>query len=480
MSRRSIAQRLSIALVALCLMRAASAQSNQIPTEPTTPPGSRPPARTLTLEEAVQVALRNSKALRSAAEEVRRARGVVNENRAGFLPSLGADATFTRLDEGSTAVIPAGPGQPPLTVPIVRQDQKSVGIAAELPIDITGQIRAAVDAAEFQEIATRLHYNSVRNQVVLDVKNAYYDVLRAKALVRVAEQALKNAQDREATAQAYLRAGTGTRFDVLRAQTEVADAQQKLIAARNGVNLAIASLNNVLNIDQNTPLETVETSQTPIPSVDLDQSLAEAYEKRPEALQADAQIRAAQKGILLARRSSEPTLRLSWNFSYTPDAGGFAPKTTTWAAIATVRIPLFDQGLSRARNQQAQADLNVARIAKQQVLDGIALEVRQAYLALVEAQERLKVTTAGLVQAEEQYRLAQVRYKAGVTLTPGASPLLEISDAQTALTQAQTNQVNAQYDVQNARARLERALGLYAYDNTTYPGLPAPNTGGKK
>ncbi|HXG35745.1 MAG TPA: TolC family protein, partial [Dehalococcoidia bacterium] len=229
-----------------------------------------------------------------------------------------------------------------------------------------------------------------------------------------------------------------------------------------------------------TPLETVEASLTPLPSVDLDQSLAEAYEKRPEALQADAQIRAAQKGILLARRSSEPTLRLSWNFSYTPDAGGFAPKTTTWAAVATVRIPLFDQGLSRARNQQAQADLNIARLAKQQILDSIALEVRQAYLALVEAQERLHVTTAGLVQAEEQYRLAQVRYKAGVTLTPGASPLLEISDAQTALTQAQTNQVNAQYDVQNARARLERALGLYAYDNTAYPGLPAPKTGGKQ
>jgi len=404
---------------------------------------------------------------------------VVNENRAGFLPILGADTTFTHLDEGATAIIPAGPGQPPLSIPIVRQDQKSVGITAELPIDITGQIRAAVDAAQFQEIASRLQYNSLRNQVVLDVKNAYYNVLRAKALVTVAEQALKNAQDREATAQAYLRAGTGTRFDVLRAQTEVADAQQKLIAARNGVQLAIAILNNVLNLDQNTPLETVETTLDSIPSIDLDQSLAEAYQMRPEALQADAQIHAAQKGILLARRSSLPTLRLAWNFSYTPDAGGFAPKETSWAAVATVRIPLFDQGLSQARHQQAQADLNRAKIAKQQVLDGIALEVRQAYLALLEAQERLRVTTAGLAQAQEQYRLAQVRYKAGVTLTPGASPLLEISDAQTALTQAQTNHVNAQYDVQNARARLERALGLYAYDKAAFPGLPAPERGKK-
>jgi len=463
----------------LCLAGAAGAQNNQVPTTPTTRPGSNPPARKLTLDEAIGVALQNSKSLRVAAEGVNRARGRVNEARSGFLPSLNSQATFTHLDQGSSFTFQQG-GQT-ITVPIIKQDQKSVGIAASLPIDILGQIRAATQQAQFQEIAARLDYNRTRNQVVLDVKNAYYDVLRAKAATKVAEQALQNAKDRLATAEAYLRAETGTKFDVLRAQTEVASAEQNVIAARNRVNLATATLNNVLNLDQNTPLETVELAEAPAPSVpDFNAAIEEAYRIRPESLQADVQIRAAEKGVVLALRSALPSLNLGWNFSYSPDQGGFAPRETSWVATATLTIPLFDQGLHRARTQQAKADVNSAKINKQVILDGVALEVRQSYLALIEAQERLNVASAALAQAEEQYRLAQVRFKAGVTLTPNTSPLLEISDAQTALTQAQNNRINAQYDLQNARARLDRAIGRYAYDGTAKPGLPAPNLGGKR
>src|SRR2546429_4892984 len=163
-------------------------------------------------------------------------------------------------------------------------------------------------------------------------------------------------------------------------------------------------------------------------------------------LEADAQIRAAEKCVVRAQRSQMPTLGVNWSFSCTPDAGGFAPKTTSWAAVASLSLPLFEGGLARARTQQARADVNTAKVNKQITQDSVALEVRQAYLAMNEAQDRLSVTTAALTQAQEQYRLAQVRFKAGVTQVPGGNPLLEISDAQAAPTQAQSNPVNAQYD----------------------------------
>lgn len=447
---------------------------------PTTLPGSAPAPRRLTMAEAVAVAIQNSKGLQIAAEAVNRARGRVEENKAGFLPSATSSVAFTRLDEGSTITLPDANGNPQ-TIPIVKQNQKSVTLGANLPIDIFGLIRAAVQQSEFQEIGARLDYNRTRNDVVLNTKNAYYDVLRAKALVTVSEQALQNTQDRQTTAEANLRAGTGTRFDVLRAQTDVANAQQSLIAARNRVNLTTATLNNVLGLDQNTPTETVETNE-PTEDTGFNTAVAEAYQKRPEVLQADANIRAAEKGVDLARRSALPTLGVGFNFQYTPDQGGFAPKETNYATVATLNLPLFDQGLSRARTRQARADVNTAKINKQVTQDSIALEVRQAHLALLEAQDRLAVTTAALTQAQEQFRLAQVRFKAGVTAVPGGSPLLEISDAQAALTQAQNNQVTAQYDVQNAKARLDRAAGRYAYDGTAKPGIPAPpapRTGGK-
>jgi outer membrane protein len=464
----------AVAALAVYFATPSWSQTPSSQTAPTTQPGSTPSARKLTLEDAVNLALRNSKALQIAAEGVIKARGRVNEARAAYLPTVNSDTTFTRLDEGSSITFP-GPGGEPQTIPLVRQDQKSVAVVAALPIDIVGQIGAAVSASEFQEIAARLDYNRTRNQVVLDVKNAYFDVLRARAFVGVAEQALQNAKDRLATAEAYLRAGTGTRFDVLRAETEVANAQQNVISAKNRVNLAIAVLNNVLNLDQNTPIETEETGDANAGKVSsFDDAISEAYKTRPEILQSEAFIRAAEKGVVLAQRSVMPSVSLAWNFQYTPDAGGFSPKKTSWAALARVSLPIFDAGVSRARIQQARADVNSTRINRQITMDSVALEIRQSYLSVVEAQERLNVTTAALTQAQEQYRLAQVRFKEGVTLIPGGSPLLEISDAQTALTQAQVNQINAQYDLQNARARLDRAIGRYAFDGSARPGLPGP------
>jgi outer membrane protein len=475
----------TIAALSLVLSVGASAQlskehSNpaqkvdQIDTTPTTKPGSNPPSQTVTLDQAVSIALHNSKALRIANESVNRARGRVAEQRTGFNPSLGATTTITHLDTGSTFTIPDANGNPQ-TVTIVKQDQRQIGINATLPIDFAGLIRAAVQQSQFQEIVSRLDYNRTRNQTVLDVKNAYYDVLRAKAFVGVQETALQNTKDRQTTAELNLRVGTGTKFDVLRAQTDVANAEQNLIIAKNRVNLTTATLNNVLGLDQNTPLQTVEAQEAAQPEQDFSTDVAEAYKKRPEVLQADANISANEKGIQLAQRSLFPTVGLSAGYNFTPDAGGFAPKTTSWAAVATIQLPIFDQGLSRARVQQARADVNTAKINKQVTQDSVALDVRQNYLALQEAQDRLSVTQAALTQAVEQYRLAQVRFKAGVTAAPGASPLLEISDAQNALTQAQNNEVNAKYDVQNSKARLDRAIGRYGYDGTANPGLPAPD-----
>jgi len=465
---------LAVGLSASLLAAVARAQV----TGPTTTPGSSPAARNMTLEAAVSTALKNSPGLLAAAQQAMKARGSLNESRAAILPTLSAEASLTHLDQGVTAQLGADPSQ---AITIVRQDQKSATLTAALPLDVAGMLKAAKSLAEFQYLIARLDYNRLRNQLVQDVTAAYYDVLRAMEFVTVAEQAAANAAERGRMAGAYLKAGTGTRFDVLRAETEMANANQSVISARNRVALATAALNNLLGMDQATPLELQgrmpQAEARPAP--DLAESIESAYKVRPEALQADAGVRAAQKGHYLASRSQAPGVAIAWNLQYTPDTGAFGRKSS-WAAVAKATLPIFDAGVGAARRQQADASLEAARLGRRQALDGIALDVRQALLSLSDATERLKVAEAAVVQAGEAYRLAQVRYKAGVTMTPGGSPLLEISDAQTALTQAQTNRINALYDVEVAWTKLNRATGRYAYDATAQPGLPAPPAGGSK
>jgi outer membrane protein len=446
---------------------------------PRTTPGAQLAPRRVTLMDAVRLALDSSNLLRLSAETVNRARGHVNEARAGFLPTAGVNVGFTRLDEGSSIQFPGANGQVQ-NVTIVNQNQKQLSLAANLPIDISGLIATAVEQNQFLEIAARLDYNATRNQVVLNAKNAYFAVLRAKALAEVADQTLQNGQDQLKVAEANLRAGTGTRFDVLRAQTGVANLLQNQITARNRVTLNMGTLNYLMGIDQNTPTDLEEVGEETNPAdLNMPNLVTEAYGKRPEILQADANIRAAEKGVRIAQRSTLPSLGLSFGFQYQPDTGGFAPKTTSYATVATVNMPIFDAGVSAARVQQAKADVNSARVNKQVAQDTVALDVRQQYLSLVEAQDRLNVTTAALVEAEEQYRLAGVRFREGVTAVPGGSPLLEVSDALAALATAQSNQVDAQYDLQQAKARLDQAVGRYSYDATGRVGLPAPRTGGR-
>src|SRR5205085_6426162 len=138
-----------------------------------------------------------------AVEGVNRARGIVHERGAAQKPGVNLDATFTHLDQGASIQFPGEGGQIQ-TIPIVRQNQRTYGLNASMPVDIFGSLKNARQASEFQEIGARLEYNRSRNQVVLDTKNAFYEILRSRAFTDVADQALKNAQDRERITQSYL------------------------------------------------------------------------------------------------------------------------------------------------------------------------------------------------------------------------------------------------------------------------------------
>jgi outer membrane protein TolC len=143
------------------------------------------------------------------------------------------------------------------------------------------------------------------------------------------------------------------------------------------------------------------------------------------------------------------TGQADFNFNTSP----FNPRRETYTGVAVLSVPIWDGGVARAREAQARDDLEIAQLRLKQAQEGIALEVRQAYLNLQDAQKRLEVARKGLEQATEALRLARVRFEAGV------SPQLEISDAELAFTQAQTNLVNAQFDYLDAYAALLRAIG---------------------
>ena len=471
----------------------------------------------LTINDAVAITLATNRSLASATAALLAAQGRTSEARAALNPTLGVNYQFLTLSQASTADI----GGRSFTT--ANQFQNSFSPAATLPIDISGLLRAATDQARFQEVAFRLDVNRTRNQVVSDVKSSFYTVLRSQALVAVAQDNLLNNEAQLQDALAKFQAGTVARFDVLTAQTAVLTAQQQILQAQNTLSNNIANLNSTIGLNINTPIQITATgavenppgveppADTPppvpppspnapnvstepartskIPDVvtdplklgaDYDAILREALATRPEILEGDANIAAARRGILIARRSLLPSLALGLGVSYTPDAAGFSPQTSLGTATVSVSLPLFDGGLSRARVTEARANVATQEINRRASVDQVTLDVRQAYLNLTQFRNSVAVANAAVTQAREAYRLARVRYTAGVAGQVGISPQVEVSNAQTALTQAESNQVNALYDYNNARATLDRAIGRYSYVpvGPGYTAPPPPKTTG--
>ena len=319
-------------------------------------------------------------------------------------------------------------------------------------IDLTGIVKTAEQIGQLEEALSRLELARTRQETALQVKNGYYSVLRAEAFVGVNEAAVAQSQELLRVTTVQKTAGVASQFDVLRAQTQLDNNKQALISSRNQVAIAKNSFANTLGVDPSTPVDPQNPPVPPTPTLDEEGLIATAFTQRPEYLQADINIIKAQKNIKLAHRNLEPYMNVTLGGAY-DGTSRFLQYRGTAALGVTLTVPLYDGGATRASQEAARTDERGALIQKDQFVRGIKAEVQQSIIAVNDARDRSESVAGTVTQAQEALRLANVRYRAGV------GTQLEINDAQTVLTQAQTNQVNAQYDYLGALARLSRAIG---------------------
>ena len=332
-------------------------------------------------------------------------------------------------------------------------NQISARVTVSQLIDITGLVKTAEQIGDLGKALSRLELARTRQDTALNIKNGYYNVLRAIAFVRVNEAAVAQSQELLRVTQAQLTAGVASQFDVLRAQTQLDNNQQSLISSRNQVSISKNSFANALGVDPSTPIDPQPLDAPPVPDLDEEALIQTAFNQRPEYLQADVNVILAKKNIRLAHRNLEPYMNASISGNYAATSNSFGQDRGTASIGLGLTIPLYDGGATRAQVQSAQSDERGALIQKDQYARGIKAEVQQSVIAVRDADERRTAISRTVAQAQEALRLSNVRFQAGV------GTQLDVNDAQTALTQAETNQVNAQYDFLGALARLQRSVG---------------------
>jgi outer membrane protein TolC len=387
--------------------------------------------------------------------------GGVASGRATALPEARDDSSgSSRQNQPNQPNQPQQPGQPAQgggdftrAFNTINLNQIGARFSISQLIDVTGLVRVAEQLGDLGEALSRVELARTRQQTALDVKNSYFNLLRAVAFVRVNEAAVAQSEELLRVTRVQETAGVASRFDVLRSQTQLDNNRQALISSRNQVAIARNALANTIGIDPSTPVDPQPLAVPPLPELNEETLLTTAFTQRPEYIQADLNYLIATKNIRLARRNMEPFVNAGINGNYNATPQNFVQNKATAAFALTLTVPLSDGGVTRAAVDAARSDERGALIQKDQFVRGIKAEVQQSVIAVRDANERSLAIVSTVAQAQEALRLANVRFRAGV------GTQLDVNDAQTALIQAQTNQVSALFDYLGALARLQRAVG---------------------
>jgi len=438
-------------------------------TPPITVPGRvtvPPPAqsevenRPLTADEAARIALQRQPLVEAARASIEAAIGRTQAVRAGLGPSvtLGAGYTRTEVLSGSGA---AGGGVPDPN----GGTGGNVGGAGGAGGTTNVRTSVAVNQLLFDfnrtrdqvrqqaalESAARENLTRVQADLVLQVKQRFYDLAQARRLTLVSEGNLTNRQAQLAVAQARLNEGLGAPADVVRARTSLADAVIALTQARAGEETSRLLLAEALGVDPRTPIEPALDEEPVEPVEELQSMVDTALRLRPEIRQAQASIRAAELGVAVARRGNNPSVNLSLGLNGRGESNPFDSQNASLGI--NLSWPIFDSGLTAGRTRTARADEQTARADLRRTELTVVGEVSRSYVDLLTAEQRLVSSIEQLANARELVRLAEGRYRGGI------GTFLEITDAQNSLFAAERNVEGARGDVARARAALRRATG---------------------
>jgi TolC family type I secretion outer membrane protein len=429
----------ALGLVLAALAALATPAVAQAPPAPSTPRTAPAPGQVLSLQEAIDLALRQQPTIRSAQQSEAAAGSRVTEARSGYFPRFDVVGSAGRSQTFSSTLNQAFQSNAISTVVQGRQ----------LIYDF-GKLQALVDTAQANQRVATNETQRVRDVVVLNVRQAYYNLLQAQRLVAVADAQVARSELNLRSARGFFDVGTKPKSDVTKAEVEVANARVAQIQARNLVQLNQVTLANALGLEASTPFQVQDILNYEAVAIDPVALRAEALANRPELVQAQARIDAARAQLAGARAGYLPDLTVTGSYGA---ATSDPPLHEVWSVTGNLSWNLFQGFFTAAQVEETGALVEAARADYDSLELQVRLDVEQAYINVLNAAERITATAKAVESAQENLRLAQGRYDAGV------GTILDLTDAQLSLTNAEADQVRALTDHKLAQAALDRAVG---------------------
>jgi outer membrane protein len=453
---------LALGLCALAFVAPGQAQTppaTPTPAPPATPAPEIPPSalgHALSPEEAIAIALQTQPQIHARLSDYLAASHRVDQAFAPLLPQLGASVTVARTQSavrssqlrlGPGGTIVSGPSSTVTTIRDPEENTRAVVSLSQVIFDF-GKTFASTDAARRLAEQAQEDVELQRQLITLTVKESFININFARRLIRVQEQAVERADLNLRSARGFFEVGTRPKSDVARAEVDVANARVDLIRARNAERLSRVALNTAMGIAADTPTDVQDNLVYEAVTIDRGQLLSQALAQRPEYKQARLKVSETEARMRRAFRDFFPDVTGSGFYG-----GARSDLNEIWEIGVALSWTIFDGGNRLARFRETKANVDAAQARVRSTELDISREVEQAQLNVSEAQERIGAAQTAVASAQENFRLAQGRFDAGV------GTILELTDAQLFLTQAQNTEAQALADYRIAVARLERAIG---------------------
>lgn len=426
----------------------------------------------LTLEECVDIALKNNSQLRVAQHQVELAATSVTSARASWLPSVNTSFSSGKFIQGAREVKTDVPvGIDPVTQRMIYEERKiyqdqtermshSASISLDQNIYDFGRTMNGIRQAKANKKVYEHQLINTKNMVMVNVAEAYYELLKAYKLYDVYKEAVKLAEENLDYSESMLEVGLAARAEIYQALVNVGTNRTNLINQENMIQFAKANLNNAMGQNPDTPVDIVEDESQPLfPDYDFDQAVSIASEQNEELKALEQQVKAYEYSIRAARAQYAPSI--GGHVSYSRDNDDisrvYSSKLDEDFSVtigAGINLNIFNGLADKAEVQRQKLNHQIALESLYEQKRLLIAQVKEYFLALQAYKDIIEINKENLDAYKENLRLQQEKRRVG------SGTELEVTQAQVEVTQAQEELVRAEYNAKIRRAYLEAALGI--------------------
>lgn len=399
-----------------------------------------PSALALNEVKTVDLALKNNRTAKQSMWAYEAAKSTVSATAASKNPSVGYSYSATRA-RGATDASSV-------------TERGTNGFSLSVPV-YTPSVDAAIDGARYDREGAGASYEEALQTAKLTAISDYYTLIMYRNFVDVAQQSVRDYDGHVTNVQVQYNVGLVASSDVLAARTNLADAQTTLITRQNSADVAETDLNIVIGYPVSTSIETADKEMRYLPyNVTLEQAKAYALLHRATLVKSAMDVKSAEESVKQAKAGYLPTVSLTAGKNYASDDNYRGTSNNGWSVGANASLDIWDGGSTRNTIKVREAQLESAKEANLAAVDGVLYDVQSAYLNLRAAEQTISSAKVAVEEGQESFRIASLRYRAGV----GSN--LDVLDAETSLTTARNNYVQALYNYNIYVATLEQAVGV--------------------